>query len=138
MGAALLLEVLDAIASGEAVATPQPESGVTLAPRLRREDGKIAWDVMPATEIDRRVRALQPWPGVTAPLRGVSVRILLGSPDSGDRDGTRPGDILRTDGEAVVIATREGAYRVERVLPPGARAMSAMAFLRGLRQPRSD
>ena len=138
LGATLLLEILDAIARGEAVATPQPDSGISLAPRLRREDGRIAWDAMPATEIDRRVRALQTWPGVTAALAGVSVRILQGAPEPGDHGAARPGDIVRTDGEAAVIATHEGSYRVEQVLPPGARAMSAAAFLRGRRQPRAD
>lgn len=130
IGAALLVEVLDAIARGEEVATPQPESGVTPAPRLRRQDGEVTWHAFTAVEIDRRVRALQPWPGVTAPLAGIRVRILEGGVDQGQG---APGDIVRTESEAVVVAAREGLYRVERVLPPGSRAMSGAAYLRGRR-----
>jgi methionyl-tRNA formyltransferase len=130
LGATLLIETLDAVARGEAVATPQPESGVTPAPRLRRQDGEVSWVAFTAVEIDRRVRALQPWPGVNAPLAGVSVRIMKGGVEAGQ--GV-PGEVVRAEGDAVTVAARVGLYRVEQVLPPGSRAMSATAFLRGRR-----
>jgi len=133
VGAGLLLEVLDAIERGDAIATPQPAQGVTVAPRVRREDGRIDWDAASAVDVDRRVRALQPWPGVTAPLAGARVRILSGAPEPASAVMERPGEIVRVIDEAVVVATRDGSYRVESVLPPGARAMTAAAFLRGRR-----
>ena len=134
-GALLLGEVLERVATNQAVATPQPEAGVTLAPRLRREDGELRWDRQTATEVDRRVRALQPWPGVTAPLAGVPVRLLEGRPVEDGSTVAAPGDVVATDGDSVSVAAREGVYRVDRVLPPGSRAMSAAAFLRGRRPP---
>jgi methionyl-tRNA formyltransferase len=138
IGASLLGEVLVQLERGDAAAVPQPDDGVTLAPRLAREDGEVHWEQSSAAEVDRRVRALQPWPGVTASLDGAPVRVLAGSADPGqDRRAAdaHPGSIIDLDGESAVIATRAGAYRVERVLPPGSRAMSAAAFLRG-RRPR--
>ena len=138
LGAGLLLEVLDGIATGEAVATAQPEDGVMLAPRLDRDDGRIAWAAMSATDVDRRVRGLQPWSGVTAPVAGVNVRILAGAPGAPAADAARPGDVVRATGEAVVVAARDGSYRVDQVVPPGARAMTAAAFLRGRRLQRRD
>lgn len=139
-GADLLDGVLQRLERGEIQATPQPGEGVTLAPRLRREDGDVRWEDHSAVDVDRRVRALQPWPGVTALLAGTPVRILAGavvdgpgaaSPDASD--APPPGAVVGTEGESVVIATREGAFRVDRVVPPGSREMSAAAFLRGRR-----
>ena len=75
MGAALLVETLARL--DEIHATAQDHSRATVAPRLRREDGELDWD-MGADEIDRRVRGLQPWPGVTLPTARGRVRVLRG------------------------------------------------------------
>lgn len=138
LGADLLAEVLRRLERGEATATPQPADGVSLAPRLSRRDGEVRWDAATAAEVDRRVRSLQPWPGVTASLDGTPVRLLEGRPEAADQRvaDAHPGSVVELVGESAVIATSQGAYRVDRVLPPGSRAMSAAAFLRG-RRPRS-
>jgi methionyl-tRNA formyltransferase len=132
-GAGLLIEVLEAIAAGTAVATPQDESQATHAPRLTREDGAIEWDAVSAVDVDRRVRALQPWPGVTALFGGQRVRLLAGRVRDGDAGGASPGDVIATDGEEVDVAAATGVYRIGFVQPPGGRPMSAAAYLRGRR-----
>lgn len=138
-GADLLEDALQRLARGEAAATPQPGEGVTLAPRLRREDGEVRWDEHSALEVDRRVRALQPWPGVTAPLAGAPVRILAGAVAEpaerapADAPEPVPGSLIGTVGESALVATRDGLYRLDRVVPPGSRDMTAAAFLRGRR-----
>jgi methionyl-tRNA formyltransferase len=81
VGAALLVETISRLGAIEPV--PQDESRATLAPRLRREDGELEWSA-PAEEIDRRVRALQPWPGVTLPTKRGRVKVLSGHVE-GDR-----------------------------------------------------
>ena len=81
MGAALLVETLGKLAEKEAV--EQDDGAATVAPRLRREDGELEWD-LGAVEIDRRVRALQPWPGVTLPTKRGRVKVLSGHVE-GDR-----------------------------------------------------
>ena len=138
LGADILAAVLQQLERGEMTATPQPADGVTLAPRLSREDGELQWDDSTAVDADRHVRALQPWPGVSAALDGTPVRILEGRADPGDGRAadSRPGSVVALDGESAVIATTHGTYSVTRVLPPGSRAMTAAAFLRG-RRPRS-
>jgi methionyl-tRNA formyltransferase len=132
LGAATLIDVLRGLERGTVTAQPQPESGVTHAPRLGRDDGRVEWERRTATEVDRMVRALQPWPGVVAPLAGVDVRVDEGAvvPSA---DGAVPGSVVRHEGESVVIAAREGAYRVDMITPPGRRAMTPGAFLRGRR-----
>jgi methionyl-tRNA formyltransferase len=75
LGALLLvitLENLDAIRAVE-----QEHARATTAPRLRREDGELSGSEG-ALEIDRRVRALQPWPGVTLPTKRGRVKVLSG------------------------------------------------------------
>ena len=135
LGADLLSRVLHALERGQATATPQPADGLTLAPRLSREASAVRWDETTADELDRRVRALQPWPGVTASLDGTPVRLLEGRPEARDHRvaDAHPGSVVALDGESALIATSRGAYLVDRVLPPGSRAMSAAAFLRGRR-----
>lgn len=78
LGASELVAVLDALEHGSAIATPQPADGVTYAPRLTREDGRVDWAARSAVEVDRMVRALMPWPGVRAPIDGVEVQIQAG------------------------------------------------------------
>jgi methionyl-tRNA formyltransferase len=81
VGASLLvhtLENFDGIREVE-----QEHAQATIAPRLRREDGELEWS-MGAQEIDRRVRALQPWPGVTLPTKRGRLKVLSGHVE-GDR-----------------------------------------------------
>jgi methionyl-tRNA formyltransferase len=132
LGAETLIDVLGRLERGDIEAHPQPESGVTFAPRLDRDDGRVAWVERSAVEVDRMVRALQPWPGVVAPLEGVEVRIERGAV-SDARNGAAPGMLVRREGESVVIAAREGAYRIDLITPPGRRSMSPAAMLRGHR-----
>ena len=145
-GAEELVAVLAALERGTAAATPQPDDGVTHAARLTREDGLLDWSARTAEEVDRMVRALTPWPGVTGDLAGVGVRILAGRPVSQDKVeipgsagatsvvvGAIPGSVVRIEGESALVATAAGLYRIDMIQPPGRRAMSAAAFVRGRR-----
>jgi len=137
LGASELVPVLAALEHGAATATPQMEEGVTYAARLTREDGRVDWAARSAVEVARMVRALQPWPGVVAPIDGVDVQIQSGGVASADA-GLAPGSIAGRDGESVVIATRDGGYRVDRITPAGKRAMAPAAWLRGRRAGGGD
>lgn len=72
MGAALLVDVL----SQPLRETPQPTDGITICRKLSRDDGKTDTATMTAQQIDRMARALCPWPGVTATVRGRELKIL--------------------------------------------------------------
>jgi methionyl-tRNA formyltransferase len=78
VGAALLVKTVGRL--DEITPVEQDHARATLAPRLRREDGELEWEVG-AEEIDRRVRALQPWPGVTLPTSRGRVKVLSGHPE---------------------------------------------------------
>ena len=81
MGAELLVETLARL--DEIEPRTQEHEHATVAPRLRREDGELDWS-LGAEEIDRRVRALQPWPGATLPTARGRVKVLSGHVE-GDR-----------------------------------------------------
>ncbi|HEX9477017.1 MAG TPA: methionyl-tRNA formyltransferase [Candidatus Dormibacteraeota bacterium] len=81
MGAELLVATLAHL--DEISPVEQDHERATVAPRLRREDGELDW-AAGAEEIDRRVRALQPWPGVTLPTKRGRVKVLSGHVE-GDR-----------------------------------------------------
>jgi methionyl-tRNA formyltransferase len=132
-GADLLLEVLEAIADGTAAAAPQDDAHATVAPRLSREDGIVDWAACTAVAVDRRVRALQPWPGTSAMLGDSDVRLLGGAVSSRASAQASPGTVVGGTGESVEVATLDGAYRVDLVQPPGGRPMSPAAYLRGRR-----
>jgi methionyl-tRNA formyltransferase len=134
IGAELLVEVLAAIESGTASPPQaQDDSAATLAPRLTRADGELDWMSGPL-EIDRSLRALQPWPGTSIPLGGERVRLLRGEPATASATSpAEPGALLGVTGGSVLVACRGGAYRVDEVQAPGRKPMDAAAYLRGRR-----
>jgi methionyl-tRNA formyltransferase len=94
MGAELLVETLAHFEELRIVGQDHREA--TIAPKLSRDEGELDWD-MGATEIDRRVRGLQPWPGATLPTARGRVKVLKGHvegnryvPDVVQLPGKRP------------------------------------------------
>lgn len=115
LGARLLVDTLahlDDIRPRE-----QDHTAATLAPKLSRVDGELSWD-MSAEDVDRRVRAFQPWPGVTLPFDGRRVKVLRGRPGSG---AGSPGDVLASARDGVEVACAQGSYVLEEVQVPGGR-----------------
>jgi len=122
-GAELLIETVARL--GELAPVEQDHASATLAPKLAREDGELEW-TLPAVEIDRRVRGLQPWPGATLPLAGSRVKVLRGRPLDG---AGQPGTVLRSGRDGVEVAAGNGSYLVEEVQPPGRRPMPARTLV---------
>ena len=127
-GAELMARTLADIEAGTAVETPQPESGVTYAKKIRPKEARIVWS-KPAAEIDRKIRGLSPFPGAWFNLptdKGpVRVKALLSAFE--DRDGP-PGQVLD---DRLLVAAGEGAVRLLRVQRAGRGPQDAEAFLRG-------
>jgi methionyl-tRNA formyltransferase len=123
LGAELLVET---IANLSAIKPRQQDHrAATLAPKLVRTDGELSWTAS-AMDIDRRVRAFQPWPGVTIPWAGGRIKILRGAPESGVG---QPGSVIHRDREGLVVATGSGAYRLNEVQVPGKRPMNASGLI---------
>jgi methionyl-tRNA formyltransferase len=120
LGASLILDALAAPPPH----TPQSDADATYAPKLTREDGRIDW-TQPATLIDRRIRAFDPWPGTFTTLAGAPFKILSAIPV--EATGT-PGTVLDA---ALTVACGDQAIRLTKVQLPGRAALDAGAFLRG-------
>ena len=122
MGARLILRALEE----RPAAVPQPAEGATYAPKLGKEDGRLDW-AEPAAALDRRVRAMTPWPGAFTALGGEALRVLSAEPAPGQ--AAAPGTLL--DDRLLVACGGGTALRLTRVQKAGRAAMDAGAFLRG-------
>ncbi len=121
IGARLILRALEE-APPEA---PQPAEGVTYAPKLGKADGLLDWRA-DAAALDRRVRAMNPWPGAFFAHGGESIRVLDAEPVGGSAP---PGTVL--PGPGLTVACGSGALRLTRMQRPGRPAMDADALRRG-------
>ncbi len=128
-GARALTHTLRAYVEGLLKPEPQPEEGVTYAPALKKEQGRIDW-AEPAEAVDRHVRAYDPWPGTFTTLDGEMLKIIGGKPLPGENTGRPPGTVVEHDG-GLAVQTGDGLYVLESVQPAGKRAMSAQAYLAG-------
>jgi methionyl-tRNA formyltransferase len=126
LGGRLIVAALDGHASATLVPRPQPREGVTYAPKVSREEGRLDWR-HPAAELERRVRALDPWPGAFFEHGGEPVRVLAAAVLPG-RSAGPPGIVL--DGR-LSIACGSGGLRLLRLQRPGRAALDAAEFLRG-------
>ena len=122
LGARLILRAL----AEDPPAVPQPEEGVTYAPKLTREDGRIDW-TRDAAAIDRQVRALNPWPG-THTRHGAEVLKVLAAVPLSDRTEAPPGTVL--DGGRVACGGGS-VLRLTRLQRAGRAPLEIDAFLRG-------
>jgi methionyl-tRNA formyltransferase len=132
LGAALLLEVLEAILAGRAVESPQDESAATYARKLTRDDSPLDWR-RPALELHNQVRGLHPWPLASTVIAGARV-IVHQTALGGTCQGTAPGVVAHVDKEHLTIAAGDGrSVALLRVQPEGRRAMATRDFLAGTR-----
>lgn len=107
--------------------TPQVHEDATYAGRLEKRQGQLDLH-QPAIELERKVRAFNPWPGTFVRLPDGPLKIhqsTLGP----DHDGIEPGQIASL--APLTVQTGAGSLVLEQVQPPGKRAMAAADFLRG-------
>ncbi len=131
LAAALLIETLPRILAGEITPQPQDESRATVFKTIRKEQGLIDW-TLPAIEIERRVRAFNPWPSAYTFWNGAQLKILRAQAAPANTRG-EPGRVQQIEKE-IAIATGSGILLLHEVQLAGKRAMSAQEFSRGQRE----
>ena len=134
-GAQLMLATLAAIADGSAHPVPQPNDGVSHAPRLQPADGELDWG-LPALALDRRARACTPAPGAWTTFRGRRLKVSPMRPRP-DRAGLAPGR-LEVGRDEVLVGTATHALQLGQVAPEGKAQMPAEAWARGARPMPED
>ncbi|MEV8465199.1 methionyl-tRNA formyltransferase [Fluviibacterium sp. DFM31] len=127
MGARLIVEALDRLP--DLVPEPQPDTGVTYAAKIDKAEARIDWH-RPATEVDRRIRGLSPFPGAWCEVAGARVKLLRSRVVAGHG---APGQVL----SGFTVACGSGAIEVLEAQRQGKRAMSADEFLRGAPLPEA-
>ena len=128
LGAALLIETLPDYLSGKIQPVPQPEDGSTYAPMLKKEEGQLDF-TRPAAELERRVRAFNPWPGAFMDFDGTLLKVHRAHVEAGEAEvGQR---LIYRDQPAVGVGN--GLLVLDEVQPAGKKTMSGKAFLAGAR-----
>lgn len=129
---AALDEALAHLQKGIAPRIPQDSSVATYSPKLEREDGRIDWSET-AAQIERKIRAFDPWPGALTLIRDAAGRerkLKIFSATVTESTRAAPGEILRSE-SSLVIAAADGALSLGEVQLEGKRRMKATDFLRG-------
>ena len=132
LGGELLVETVAGLQDGTVRPVPQDHERATLAPLLKKEDGRVDWSG-DAAAIERRVRAFQPWPGTVAALGSRSVKLWRTRVEA-NAAAAPPGTVLSAGRDGVVVACGGGtALRLLEVQPENAKRMSGDAFAAGAR-----
>ncbi len=129
LGARLLIETLPGYLSTDLTLRLQTEEGATYAPLLKKEDGRLDFTKL-AIDLERRVRAMNPWPGAYFTWNGTPLKVLRAH----TLDDTNPGAGLRVIVEgSPAVGTGDGVLILDEVKPAGKKSMPGRAFLAGAR-----
>jgi methionyl-tRNA formyltransferase len=131
IGAPLIARAIAELVAGTVEILPQDRSKVTKAPKLTKEDGRIDW-TRSNQEIHNLVRAMQPWPiASTYWLRPENpLRLIVHQTKPVEGEG-KPGQVLESQGDRLVVAAGTGAVQLLQVQLEGKKVTTAADFLRG-------
>jgi methionyl-tRNA formyltransferase len=133
-GAELMVETLHGLKRGTIRPQPQDDSQATLAPLLKKEDGRINFH-RPAPEIVNRIRGFQPWPGAFTSFRGKNLHIWVAR---ANRHSLKEAELL-IQGERVFVGCgSETGLELLELQPEGKKRMAARDFVHGYRVSSGD
>lgn len=127
-----LLETLSQLASGTAKPEVQDEAQVTYAEKLSKEEARMDWS-LPAVQLERCIRAFNPWPMSWMEIDGQPVKVWRASTIDRQTD-VAPGTILEASKQGIQVATTEGVLNLEELQPAGKKAMKAQDLLNSRRE----
>ena len=132
IGAELLVKTIPEHVAGRITPRPQPEAGVTYARKIAKEDGRLDWN-QPARALWNRVRAFVTWPGAYTFLPTTPKPLLLKiwRAEPIETPDARPGEVLETGKDGIVIGCGRGALRILSLQREGGRRLTAAEFLAG-------
>jgi methionyl-tRNA formyltransferase len=129
MGAALIVQTLEALKAGELAPAAQNSAEATTAPILEKKDGRIDWRKSPEA-LDAFVRGMDPWPGAFTTLDGGRLLIYRVRPAQRSEDRP-PGTVIKGFPDELRVAAGGGAVSVLEVQGESGKRMAAADFLRG-------
>ena len=137
-GGPLILSTLKKLEEGSIRPVPQGESGTCYAKMLTKSMGDIDW-TMPAEEIERLIRGLNPWPSAYTGWNGRTIKVwsaqVIAEESSCAPDASLqapvPGQVIRADKEGLAVCTGRGILQIKELQLEGKKRMDAASFLRG-------
>ena len=126
LGAELVVEALRRLPEG-LPATPQPDEGVTYAAKIAKAEAAIDWR-RPAAQIERTMRAFDPFPGATGSLRDTAIKCWTGEVVAA---AGAPGEVLAVGADGIVVACGADALRLTVLQRPGSKRLPVREFLAG-------
>ncbi len=127
-----LLEALTLLKQGRAPRAPQDESRATYAAKLSRDNGEISWSAT-GEEIDRKIRAMNPWPAAHTflPTEEGARKLKIFGCSPHTRDLGEPGHVIRADKSGILVSAAKGGVLLTEIQLEGKKRMSARDFLLG-------
>ncbi len=133
LGAQLLSQTLEKMKSGTIRPIPQDHTKATYAPPIQKEDGLIDWE-KEAEEIDRRVRAFNPWPGAFTKWGDLLLKIYKGEVRE-KVNSEKAGTVAWVGSDFIEVGTGNGSYLLKEIQLEGKKRMAVREFLSGHRIP---
>ncbi len=127
LGANVLADRLDEILDGRMVARQQDDAQATYAGKITKAEARLDWHDT-AVNLDRKVRAFNPWPVAQTVYQGQVLRIWQSSVLTGSA-GARPGDVMHAGKHGIDVACGEGGLRLLKIQLPGGKVMNAADFI---------
>ncbi len=127
LGAQAIVTALAGLPKLQAQRVQQEETGVTYAEKLKKEEAAIDWQ-KPAAELDRMIRAFNPFPSAQTLLGETPIKIWRAAPTT---DSGKPGEILSANRNGIVVACGENALVLTELQKAGSKRMDAASFLAG-------
>jgi methionyl-tRNA formyltransferase len=132
LGAAALLEAIEGLAAGTMLPRAQPGAGVTYAAKIEKAEARIDWK-QEATQLDRQIRAFNPWPVAETQFAGESLRVLRASVADTQSHEAEPGTVLGLAEDGLRVACGRGVLAVRELQRAGKRPVSARDFANAVR-----
>ena len=130
MGGPALLETLNSLADGTAVAESQDDTLSNYAAKIDKQEAILDWR-KPATQLDREIRAFIPFPICYTTLGEDRLRVWQALPQDNSPGAATPGTIIHTDKQGITVACGEGTLLLQALQLPGARQLSVAEILNG-------
>jgi methionyl-tRNA formyltransferase len=128
LGAQALINTLEKMRSGTAVGITQDSTQSSYADKIAKQESLIDWSAS-VTEIERRVRAFNPFPAAYSLVNGQRIKIWLASADSRDYRGA-PGEILSADDDGLLVKCGNGALLISTIQLAGKSKMCVVEALK--------
>ncbi len=127
IGGQAVVEAIEAWSAGRIAPVAQPSEGVTYAAKISKEESLVDWSSS-AGQIDRQVRAFNPWPVAETRWQGRQLRIWAAEPVACSGEG-EPGTIIEATRSGLVVATGEGCLALLQLQLPGGKSMNYKDFI---------